>query len=110
MVIMLFLGPAPGVAPAGWQHHVPVDVSIHPVAQVVMQQGEHVVGVLPRVAPIAALALGLKEPKLWPALMRPLHRPFACPLIPYPRHKGPGTRINQGGVRLSAPSSIVTVT
>ena len=45
------LGPAPGAVPAGWQHHVPVDVSIHPVAQVVMQQGEHVVGVLPRVSP-----------------------------------------------------------
>ena len=27
------LGPAPGAAPARWQHHVPVDVSIRPVAQ-----------------------------------------------------------------------------
>src|SRR6266566_8547004 len=98
------LGPAPGAAPARWQHHVPVDISIHTVAQVVMQQGEHIMGVLPRVAPIAALALGLQEPKLWPALMRALHRPFACPLIPYPRHKGPGARINQDRVR---PSVIV---
>src|SRR6266700_2603166 len=53
----------------------------------------------PGAAPIAALALGLQESQLWPALMRPLHRPFACPLIPYPRHKGPGTRINQDRVR-----------
>src|SRR5438876_4328156 len=98
------LGPAPGAAPAGWQHHVPVDVSIHPVAQVVMHQSEHVVGVIPGVAPIAALTLGLKEPKLWLALMRALHRPFACPLIPYSRHKGPGARINQDRVR---PSVIV---
>ena len=45
------LGPAPGAVPAEWQYHVPVDVSIHTVAQVVMQQGEHVVGVLPRVSP-----------------------------------------------------------
>src|SRR5437660_1261532 len=93
------LSPAPGAAPAWWQHHVPVDVSIHTIAQVVMQQGEHVVGVLPRVGAIAALALGLQEPKLWPALMRPLHRSFACPLIPYPRYKGPGARINQDSVR-----------
>ncbi len=53
------LSPAPGAAPAGWQQHVPVDEAIHPVAQVVMQQGEYIMGVLPRVAPIAALALGL---------------------------------------------------
>src|SRR5207244_7896546 len=71
----------------------------HTIAQVVMQQGEHVVGVLPRVVPIAALVFSLKEPKLWPALMRPLHRSFACPLIADPRHKGPGARINQDRVR-----------
>src|SRR5436309_3483308 len=93
------LGPAPGAAPAGWQHHVPVDVSIHTVAQVVMQEGEHIVSVLPRVGAIAALALGLQEPKLWPALMPPLHCPFTGPLIPYPRHKARGTRINQNRVR-----------
>src|SRR5258708_15331745 len=69
------------------------------VSQVVMQEGEHRVSVIPGVGPIAALALGLQEQKLWPALMRPLHRPFARPLIPYPRHKGSGTRINQNRVR-----------
>lgn len=93
------LGPTPGATTTEWEYHVPIDVSIHTVAQKVMQLGEHIVSVIPGIAPITALAFGLKELKLTPTPMCPLYHPFARPLIPYPRYKGPGTWIEQYRVR-----------